>query len=156
MTSQPFTPTPTPVPRPPTSPTLSPTSSPGPTSTDTPGPSEALSGLHIIHVEYNPTGTEANEDPIADLEKELVIIENRGPDDQDMTGWTLNNSELDTYRFPDGFILRSEASVQVWAKSGTDTDAELYWGSEEEIWANEEGATYLRDHTGTLVDMMAW
>ncbi len=73
-----------------------------------------------------------------------------------MTGWTLNNNQLDTYRFPDDFILRSGTSVRVWSRSDTDTDVDLYWGSEKEIWGNDGGVVYLRDHTGTLIDTLGW
>ena len=73
-----------------------------------------------------------------------------------MTGWTLNNNQLDTFQFPDNFILRSETSVQVWTRSGTNTDRDLYWSSEKELWDNERGVAYLRDHTGTLIDTLDW
>ena len=90
------------------------------------------------------------------MEQELVIIANQGPDDQDMTGWTLNNDQLDTYQFPDDFILHSETVVRVWTMNGIDTEFELYWGSEKEIWGNDGGIAYLRDHTGTLIDIQDW
>jgi len=73
-----------------------------------------------------------------------------------MSGWTINNNRLDTYRFPDGFILRSGAIVQVWTMSGVDSSVMLYWESEEELWDNEQGVAYLRDHTETLMDSLAW
>ncbi len=73
-----------------------------------------------------------------------------------MSGWTLNNNRLDTYQFPANFILRSGAIVQVWTRSGVDSNVMLYWESEEEIWDNEEGAAYLRDHTETLADTFSW
>ena len=155
-TSHTALPTPTSVPTPTMSPTPPPTSFPKPTPDGTSRPAATSSGLYIAHVEYNPAGAEADEEPAADLENELVIIENQGPDDQDMTGWTLNNDQLDTYQFPDDFILRSETSVRVWTKSGTDTDADIYWGSEKGIWGNEGGVAYLRDHTGTLIDTLDW
>ena len=137
-------------------PTPTPTSPPSPTPTGALGPSASSSSLRIAHVEYNPAGDEPDEELVIDLDQELVTIENPGTSDQDMTGWTLNNDRLDTYHFPDGFILRSETSVRVWTKSGTDTGIDIYWGSEKEMWDNERGVAYLRDHTGTLIDSLDW
>ena len=71
-----------------------------------------------------------------------------------MTDWTINNNKLVTYRFPDGFVLPSGSSVRVWTKHGTDTNVELYWRSEEEIWGDDDGVAYLRDHTETLIDSL--
>lgn len=147
-TSQSLTFTPTPVP--------TPTSPPRPTPTGALGPSASSPSLRIAHVEYNPAGDEPDEEHVIDLDQELVTIENPGTGDQDMSGWTLNNDRLDTYRFPDGFILCSETSVRVWTKSGTDTGVDLYWGSEKEMWDNERGVAYLRDHTGALIDALDW
>ncbi|MCP4537351.1 MAG: lamin tail domain-containing protein [Chloroflexi bacterium] len=132
------------------------TTPPKPTPTDTPTSSETLSGPYIASVERSPARTEESNNSGRDLKKEFVIIENPGPDDQDMTDWTLNNERLDTYQFPDDFILRGETVIRVWTQDGTDTDVELYWGSEKAIWSSEEGVAYLRDHTGTLIDVLDW
>ncbi len=140
----------------PTSPTLPATTPPRPTLTGTLR-SPATSSPYIVSIEHNPTGTGEDDDPSTDfVDKELVIIENPGPADQDMTGWTLNNNQLDTYQFPDGFILRGETVVYVWTKRGTDTEFDLYWGSEKEMWGSKEGVAYLRDHTETLLDTLNW
>jgi hypothetical protein len=157
-TLQPASPIATPTPEPSTPPPTR-TSPSRPTPTGTPRSFEATSDVHIAHVEYNPTGlSESDEEETArmEVEQEFITIENQGPGDQDMTGWTINNNKLDTYWFPAGFILRGETKIQVWSRSSEDTETELYWGSEEEIWDNAEGVAYLRDHTGTLVDTLAW
>jgi hypothetical protein len=104
--------------------------------------------LHIVHVEYKPPGS--------DLDGEHVIIENQGPGDQDMTGWTLSNEHANTYFFPPGFILPSDVSIRVWTRSGTDMAIELYWGRDDVVWDNESGTAYLRDNTGTVVDYLDW
>jgi hypothetical protein len=122
----------------------------------TPRPSTDLSDVYIAHVEYNPLGLGADDDQTDDAEQEYVIVTNQGDDDQDMSGWTLNNDQFVIYVFPAGFILRTGASVRVWTTDGTDTDVELYWGNQEGIWDNETGVAYLRDGTATLVDYLDW
>jgi len=136
-------------------PAITQTQVPEPTDTGRSTSSETSSDLHIIHVEYNPAGLE-NPDPEAEIQKEHVVIENRGAVDQDMSGWTLNNNRLDMYQFPANFILRSRAIVQIWTKNGVDSSVILYWESEEELWENETGVVFLRDHEETLVDTFSW
>jgi hypothetical protein len=121
-----------------------------------PKPSRGPSDVHILYVKVGPFEVDTEQKLIQDLDEEYVVIENRGTGDQDMAGWTLNNDELSTYRFPDGFSLRGGASVRVWTKSGKDTDVALYWGNDEGVWDNESGVAYLRDRSGTLIDVLDW
>jgi len=139
------------------SPIRTPTPVPEPTAPpQTPEPSRGPSDVHILTVEIGPLGVDAEQYLIQDLEQEHIVIENRGTGDQDMTGWTLNNDELSTYRFPNRFLLRGGATVRVWTKSGEDTDVALYWGSDEGVWDNESGVAYLRNRSGTLIDALDW
>jgi hypothetical protein len=156
-TSEPPTPTPmspsTPLPTPANVPPPPPAGSPPaqaqmPLPTGMPQPPTGLSGLRIVRVEWLPVGEEWGE--------EHIVIENQGADDQDLSGWTMNNDKLNTYRFPEGFVLHSQSQVRVWAKGGTDTDSDLYWGSEQEIGDNAGGTIYLRDPAGTLIDLSSW
>ena len=104
--------------------------------------------MHIAHVEWNPPGP--------DWDGEYVLIENRGADSQDMTGWTLGDTNNHTYFFPDGFILADGAEVRVWTRSGVDTNDDLFWGRSSAVWGNEGDAAYLRDDMGTLIDFLSW
>jgi len=63
--------------------------------------------VRIVYVEYAPAESE---------DWEFVLIENRGPGDQDMSNWTLSNERGDAYTFPKGFILPVDGSVRVWTK----------------------------------------
>lgn len=89
-------------------------------------------------------------------DEEHIVIENGGAKDQDMARWMITNDRLDTYRFPAGFVLPAGASVRVWTKSGTDTETDLYWGSEKEVWGGQGGTAYLRDRSGTLMALLHW
>ena len=148
-------PTPTSTPRPTTPATLPSSSQPTPTRpslptpTGTPRPSTATTNLFITDVIQAPFPSESGGD-------EHIVVKNEGPGDQDMTGWSLTNERLRRYWFPAGFLLPANTSVRVWTKSGTDTQGDLYWGSEEEIWDDQDGIAYLRDPGGNLVDLHQW
>ena len=139
--------TPTASPAPPASPVPSP--SPTPTPSPSPGGGTSHSDVRIVYVEYDPAESE-------DWEWEFVLIENRGPGDQDMSNWTLSNERGDTYTFPAGFILPVDGSVRVWTKSGRDSEIELYWGREEEAWENTSDTATLKDRDGEAVDWRSW
>jgi hypothetical protein len=89
-------------------------------------------------------------------DEEHIVIENGGDKDQDMTRWTVTNDRLDTYRFPDGFVILAGTSVRVWTKRGTDTETDLYWGNEKEVWSDNSGTAYLRNPSGTLMALLHW
>lgn len=152
QTPTPDTPTPTPTP----TPTLRGTLAPGdaPTPTDTPEPTPSLtptpSGVYIDYVEWDPPGDE--------YEGEYVQIGNRGPGAQDMTGWTLEDDSNHVYFFPDGFSLAGGVSVRVWTRAGDDTQANLYWGREDQdpVWGNDGDTAYLWDEWGNPVDYVTW
>ena len=144
----------TPTLGPPGPPTRSP--SPQPTSSFSPsvptGTPQSLSfstDLRIAHVERT-SFLSFSED------EEHIVIENGGDKDQDMTQWTITNDRLDTYRFPAGFVIRAGASVRVWTKSGTDTETDLYWGNEKEVWSGNSGTAYLRNPSGMLMALLHW
>jgi hypothetical protein len=150
--------TPTPSLLTPTSGASAPTRSPSPQPTPPISPSvptgtpQSLSfstDLRIAHVERS-SFLSFSEDG------EYIVIENTGDTDQDMTRWTITNDRLDTYRFPAGYAIRARASVRVWTKSGTDTETDLYWGNEKEVWNSSSGTAYLRNPSGTLMALLHW
>jgi murein DD-endopeptidase MepM/ murein hydrolase activator NlpD len=52
----------------------------------------------------------------------------------DLTGFTLSNNAGESFTFPDGFVIHQDAPVRVYARSGTNTDTELYWGRSAPAW----------------------
>ena len=89
------------------------------------------------------------------LEYEYVLIENRGPGDQELTGWILKDDNNNAYLFLPGFILPAEKQIIVWTKDGTSTESNLYWGRDNGVWGQEDTA-YLLDSAGTVVDSFSW
>ena len=102
----------------------------------------------IDWVDYDPGGD--------GLEDEYALIVNDGEDDQDMTGWTLRDSDGHSYSFPAGFELESLGEVWVWTMSGADTNEDLYWGRSEPVWDDDGDTAYLQDDSDTLVDCVSW
>ena len=98
--------------------------------------------VEITHIEH-PAGRA--------IEGEYVRIENKGKSEIEMSGWTLSDEEdKHTFLFPP-FTLKAGAAVQVWTKSGTNTETDLYWGWGSPVWDDDEDTAYLRDATGTQV-----
>jgi competence protein ComEC len=102
------------------------------------------SDLRINHVE-NAGG----------LEGEYVLIENRGPHDQDMTGWYLTDADDHTYLFPVGFVLEDGDLVTVWTREGDDTETDLYWGRSSGVWGSSDVAT-LWDSARNEISVYEW
>ncbi|ABK14397.1 competence-like protein [Methanothrix thermoacetophila PT] len=88
----------------------------------------------------------------ANLNEEWVKIENIGKIDVDLTGWSISDEQEHTYVFPDGFILRSGASVKVHTGTGNNTQEDLYWGRSVPVWNNDGDSATLRDSSGSIID----
>ena len=110
-------------------------------------------GLVISSVNYDAEG-----DDRYNLNDEYVVIINNENGSVDMTDYTLwDDSDYWTpYTFPDEFMLNSGEEVTVYTGSGTDTNAELYWGRGSPIWNNDHDTAYLKDDADLLVDSYSW
>ena len=85
------------------------------------------------------------------LDDEYVVFENETDDDVDMTGWTLDYDDRQSYAFPDGFTLDAGASVTVRTGEGDDGDDELFAGYRRPVLNNEGDTVRLRDAEGRVV-----
>jgi micrococcal nuclease len=84
------------------------------------------------------------------LNDEYVIFENHGSSIIDLTGWFAHDESNNPYIFPT-FYLINGSSVTLYTGPGTDTENELYWGSDKPIWNNDGDTLYLRDSEGYFV-----
>jgi hypothetical protein len=84
-------------------------------------------------------------------EQEQVTITNTGDELADLVGWTLSDSEGNTYLFPN-YRLWPESSVTVHTGIGQDGDpiSSLFWGRLQSVWTPGEVAT-LRTAEGIVV-----
>lgn len=103
--------------------------------------------VRITHIEYDPVGD--------DVQGEYVRIENSGGRSADMTNWTLRDDANHVFTFPT-FTLDAGSSVRVWTRGGTNSATDLYWGSGSAIWNNTGDCAYLRDPTGTSIDVYCY
>jgi hypothetical protein len=67
------------------------------------------------------------------LASEAVTIQNQDDAAITLTGWTLKNSQGDSYTFPE-VTLYPDAIVRVHSGSGDDTPADLYWQLSASVW----------------------
>ena len=81
---------------------------------------------------------------------EWVKIANPGMASQDFTFWTLVDGENNTYSFAEGFVLLPGATVLVHTGQGNDTESDLYWGRDDQVWEDGVVAT-LFDANGEMV-----
>ncbi|GGM37780.1 lamin tail domain-containing protein [Haloarcula argentinensis] len=103
-----------------------------PAATDGGTPTENTSGDLII----DRVHADAAGDDWDNLNDEYVVFRNAGAEPLDMGGWTVSDEADHTYTVPDGFTLDPDETVTLHTGSGTDTDTDLYRGSERPIWNN--------------------
>ena len=114
----------------------------GATITPLPTPLPVTGELQIDIVEVVKPGVVAQEG---------TTIANRGSRLADMSGWSLNDAEGNSYTFP-SFRLWAGGSVTVFTRAGQDGSppAALYWGRAQAAWSAAEQVT-LKDLAGETV-----
>ena len=77
-----------------------------------------------------------------DVTQERLVITNHGDQLADMQGWTLSDTEGNTYTFPN-FRLWGGGNVTVYTRIGQDGSppSNFYWGKLEAVWSVGETAT---------------
>jgi hypothetical protein len=78
-----------------------------------------------------------------------VEITNGGTGSMDLTGWTLMNTENQTYSFPANFTLKAGSIIKVHEGLGNNTAADLYNSTLQ--WNKEGDTATLKDATGKIV-----
>lgn len=118
------------------------TSTPTPTLAD--GGGSASLEVAQIHADASGNDHENEND-------EYIVFENTGSSTLDMSGWTVQDEADHTYTVPDGFSLAAGEQVTLYTGSGTDTDHELYWGSDSAIWNNGGDTIIVNDDEGDRI-----
>lgn len=116
-------------------------STPTPTAT----PESGDGKLTVRNVHEDAAGNDHE-----NLNDEYIEFENVGDQALDLTGWSVEDEAEHTYYFPDGFALESDAVVSLRTGSGSDTDTDLYWGSDRAIWNNDGDTIIVKDENGTV------
>jgi len=99
--------------------------------------------LTIAEVNAKPAGGKET------LNDEYIVIQNRGTNALEMTGWTLLDEGNNRYLFPN-FILGPGAKVTLRSGVGRNTATDLYWGSRRAVWNNDGDTILIKDAKGRL------
>lgn len=132
----------------------------GPTITPTPTPTEKptecinqvfpVSKLKVCFTDivYKPTTSQLDE---------WVTIKNLGNSDVEMEGWRIaSDSSTDfKYDFPE-FTLKTDQTVKVWTKIGTNSSSQLYMNRNVQFWKDNGDCGYLKDDTGKKINAFCY
>lgn len=117
------------------------------------GPAQAASKIQIYRVYYNSPGSDTRSN--ASLNAEYVVLKNTDSIKHSIKSWTLRDKSGHVYTFP-SFTLGARKYVTIHTGRGTNTSANLYWGSGAYIWNNTGDTAYLRWPGGTPADSCSW
>lgn len=102
--------------------------------------------LSVVGLSADADGSDNN-----NLNDEYIVYENTGTEPLNLTGWTVTDSDGNTFTFPDGFTLAPGEQVTLYTGSGTNTDSALYWGQASEVWNNGADMMTVRNAAGEIV-----
>jgi len=117
-----------------------------PEPTPTPTPEQTEDGLVVTNIHEDASGNDHENE-----NDEYIVFENTGESSLELSGWTVEDEADHTYYFPDGFELDPGTEVTLYTGSGTNTESELYWGSDAAIWNNNGDTIYVTDDSGEIV-----
>jgi hypothetical protein len=105
----------------------------------------AESGIAITNANFAAPSPEKE-----NLDEEWVEISNLGTADVSLIGWTLEDAQNHTYKFPD-FSLKAGGIAKIRTGTGNDTSGDLFWNRSSSIWNNDGDMATLKDATGNIV-----
>ncbi len=123
---------------------------------------KTASRIIIGHINHNPSGKDVSEK----LNEEYVVIENEGPENVSLAGWSLmdetkTGERRHVYKFPQTVSLSSREKAVVHTGPGKDGFEEgkpskwnLHWGRHAFVWNNEGDTATLFDAEGNKVDSL--
>jgi micrococcal nuclease len=116
----------------------------------------------IEHINHNPHGKDTPDK----LNEEFVVLENEGPENVSLAGWTLKDETATgarhhVYKFPKKISLSSREKAYIHTGQGEDSFAQgnpskwiLHWGRNSFVWNNEGDTATLFDAEGNKVDSL--
>jgi hypothetical protein len=132
-------------------PSSSQTPTPTATSTSTPTSTPKPSGIEIDEI--------VQSDQVNFPLNEYVSIHNYTSSAVSLTDWFIRDDGNNRYDFPNGFSISSGGTIKLWTRDGVDTNTELFWGSEVEVWNDVHDCAYLRDDSegeNELIDVYCY
>ncbi len=86
----------------------------------------------------------------AALTNEFIVLQNRGTNILEMTGWSVIDEGNHRYLFPN-YVLAPGASVTLRTGVGKNTASDLYWGNRSGIWNDTGDSIFIKNTEGRLV-----
>jgi micrococcal nuclease len=105
----------------------------------------AESSIAITNANFAATSPEKE-----NLDEEWVEISNLGTEDVSLAGWTLEDAQNHTYKFPD-FGLKAGSAAKIRTGMGNDTSVDLFWNRSSSIWNNDGDVATLKDASGSII-----
>ncbi|WP_323676072.1 lamin tail domain-containing protein [Halorubellus sp. PRR65] len=102
------------------------------------------SGLAVATVHADADGPDGD-----NLNDEYVVLENRGDDTIDLSGYTIRDDANHAYTIPADVTLRPGEQLTLFTGSGSASGGSLYWGASSPIWNNDGDAVYVETTNGT-------
>jgi micrococcal nuclease len=102
--------------------------------------------LAVVQIHEDAAGNDHE-----NLNDEYMVFENRADTRLDLTDWQVSDEAGNRYVFPDGFTLAAGQQVTLYTGSGSDTETELYWGSDSAVWNNGGDTIRVEDERGAVV-----
>lgn len=117
-------------------------------STPTSGTPVASATITLAPTAANAQVEISSVERAGDVTAEGIVVRNTG-NTVNMTGWTLTDSNGNTYTFRE-YILFSNAFVTIYTRVGQNTPAALYWGETNAIWGDSGDVATLEDAQGRV------
>jgi len=106
----------------------------------------AAKRILVAGINFNPPGRDTNF-----LNDEWIAFYNPAREAVDMTGWTLNDAQENTYAFPDGCMIGRHRTIVLHTGAGTNTNTDLYWNRIRAVWNNFVDSMRLYDASDRLI-----
>ena len=122
------------------------TPTPTPTSTPEPTDNQQAGELAVAQVHADAEGNDHENE-----NDEYIVFENAGSSTLDLSGWTIADEADHTYYVPDGVELGPGETITLYTGSSSDSNTELYWGSDSAIWNNGGDTIVVSNGAGSVV-----
>lgn len=104
----------------------------------------AADGLVVESVEPDPPGRDEE-----DLNGEVVVLRNDGPDPVDLTGWDIRD-DSSSNRFDLGGVLGPGDRLEIRTGSGSSGGGQWFLGSRSPVWSNRGDTVLVIDPDGVV------
>jgi len=74
----------------------------------------------------------------------------------DLSSFKLGNDAGNIFTFPAGFSITAAQNVRIHTGAGTNSTADLYWNSTNDMWKNAGDCAYLMRPSGVVVYRVYW